>query len=71
MANLPRYCRFKAGHPAGFIEAFANYYADIAASIRGEPTGYSLSCDTAVRGLEFLEKAQQSALTSAKVEILR
>lgn len=71
VANQPRYCRFKAGHPAGFIEAFANYYADIAASLRGEPTGYSLSCDTAVRGLEFLEKAQQSALTSAKVELLR
>jgi hypothetical protein len=25
-----RYQRFKAGHPAGFIEAFANYYFDIA-----------------------------------------
>ncbi len=27
--NEPRYQRFKAGHPAGFIEAFANYYFDI------------------------------------------
>lgn len=25
----PRYDRFKVGHPAGFIEAFANYYRDI------------------------------------------
>jgi predicted dehydrogenase len=29
VCNLPRYSRFKAGHPAGFIEAFANYYIDI------------------------------------------
>lgn len=29
-ACLPRYNRFKAGHPAGFIEAFANIYCDIA-----------------------------------------
>ena len=26
VANLDRYNRFKAGHPAGFIEAFANIY---------------------------------------------
>lgn len=32
----PRYQRFKAGHPAGFIEAFANYYFDIAQSINNE-----------------------------------
>lgn len=34
VANLPRYTRFKAGHPAGFVEAFANYYQDIALAIR-------------------------------------
>ena len=28
-ANNKRYNRFKAGHPAGFIEAFANLYTDI------------------------------------------
>ena len=27
-ANHPRYNRFKAGHPAGFVEAFANIYTD-------------------------------------------
>lgn len=66
VANQDRYCRFKAGHPAGFIEAFANYYADIAMCLRGDSTPYALSCDTAVRGLEFLQKAQQSAQSSAK-----
>lgn len=30
IANKIRYQRFKAGHPAGYIEAFANYYVDIA-----------------------------------------
>lgn len=30
VALEPRYTRFKAGHPAGFIEAFANYYWDVA-----------------------------------------
>ncbi|RDU70617.1 gfo/Idh/MocA family oxidoreductase [Helicobacter aurati] len=33
-SNKPRYNRFKAGHPAGFIEAFANYYSDVASSLR-------------------------------------
>lgn len=35
----PRYQRFKAGHPAGFIEAFANYYFDVAEVIRGAAAG--------------------------------
>jgi hypothetical protein len=30
VASHDRYNRFKAGHPGGFIEAFANMYADIA-----------------------------------------
>ena len=29
VAGLPKYNRFKSGHPAGFIEAFANHYLDI------------------------------------------
>ncbi len=34
VAGLRRYNRFKAGHPAGFIEAFANLYIDIADCLR-------------------------------------
>jgi len=30
ICNQERYTRFKAGHPAGFMEAFANYYSDLA-----------------------------------------
>lgn len=33
IAKLQRYNRFKAGHPAGFVEAFANLYRDIADSL--------------------------------------
>lgn len=33
-ANKARYNRFKSGHPAGFLEAFANLYGDIAAALR-------------------------------------
>lgn len=38
VANKDRYSRFKPGHPAGFIEAFANYYADIAEAITTKNT---------------------------------
>ena len=34
ISNNIRYTRFKAGHPAGFIEAFANYYEDISENLR-------------------------------------
>jgi predicted dehydrogenase len=33
VCNKIRYTRFKAGHPAGFIEAFANYYYDVADAV--------------------------------------
>ena len=28
-SNSPKYNRYKVGHPAGFLEAFANLYTDI------------------------------------------
>ena len=34
ISNQRRYNRFKAGHPAGFVEAFANLYSDIADGLR-------------------------------------
>ena len=34
VANQKRYNRFKAGHPAGFIEAFANLYTDISECLK-------------------------------------
>lgn len=65
IAQTGRYNRFKAGHPAGFIEAFANLYADIADQLR-QPSprtlgDYVFDAATATRGLEFLEAVDRSA----------
>lgn len=67
VANQARYCRFKAGHPAGFIEAFANYYADIAAALRNEASEYAIDAQVATAGLKFLEAASLSARTQQKI----
>jgi len=61
-----RYNRFKAGHPAGFIEAFANLYYDIAdALIAYRKTGkqenhYVFGLEHSVRGFELFTAARQS-----------
>jgi predicted dehydrogenase len=39
VANLSRYSRFKPGHPAGFVEAFANHYYDIGESLNQYKVG--------------------------------
>jgi predicted dehydrogenase len=61
IADQLRYNRFKSGHPAGFIEAFANHYYDIAdALLEFKQTG-AYSCPwvftaaQAKEGLEMLE----------------
>lgn len=69
VAQQARYCRSKAGHPAGFIEAFANYYADIAASLGGETSMYAAECAVVLEGLGFFEKVQQSALSAKPVHL--
>ncbi|MEJ2619694.1 MAG: Gfo/Idh/MocA family oxidoreductase [Candidatus Thiodiazotropha sp.] len=67
VAGLPRYSRFKAGHPTGFIEAFANLYTDIAQSLQQ----YKLtnrwqsqevfSAELALEGMKLLEAMVESA----------
>ena len=58
--------RFKAGHPAGFVEAFANLYADIAdALLQFRETGsvssaYVFGWDHADEGLRLLTAASQA-----------
>lgn len=58
IANAGRYNRFKAGHPAGFIEAFANIYADFHAALEGSDTSASDSfgVHVATSGLELLSQ---------------
>ena len=64
-----RYERFKVGHPAGFIEAFANLYCDVAERTR--PTGapgfdeaFLFGADEAAAGLRMLEAIERSARTN-------
>lgn len=67
LAAEARYNRFKAGHPSGFIEAFANLYADIAQDLRcldspkpksGE---FVYGAKKATEGMRFLESVSESA----------
>ena len=64
LANQKRYNRFKVGHPAGFIEAFANHYYDIADSLEKkiiQPNSWVFGIDDAIEGLHFLEAVTESA----------
>ncbi len=65
--GLPRYTRFKAGHPAGYIEAFANLYMDIADALeqwRSAGRWQSpevFGSEMAGEGLRLLQAMAQSA----------
>ncbi len=67
VADLQRYNRFKSGHPAGFIEAFANIYVDIAETLSHyRETGvldeeWTYGCKRAVQGLGILEAMAKSS----------
>jgi predicted dehydrogenase len=69
MANsAARFLRLPAGHPEGFIEAFANIYREIVRAIHamanGEPSPHQCdfpTVDDGVAGMAFLEAAVQSA----------
>ncbi|NKI74845.1 Gfo/Idh/MocA family oxidoreductase [Dickeya sp. CFBP 2040] len=69
VASLPRYSRFKAGHPAGFIEAFANYYEDIASYLRGDDNHDVLGIDVALDGIKFLSKIHMSTERGERIKI--
>lgn len=74
-----RYSRFKPGHPAGFIEAFANLYHDIA-SVKNDdvvqeinnPSNYRsevYGAGLALKGLEMME-AMARSVESKKWEVV-
>ncbi|MFZ4801557.1 MAG: Gfo/Idh/MocA family protein [Chlorobium sp.] len=77
VASAARYTRFKAGHPAGFIEALANLYTDIHSTLKQyketgiqesqEVFGASLACD----GLQFLEAMVESHCKEGWVSVLK
>lgn len=67
IAHQPRYNRFKSGHPAGFLEAFANLYADISQDLsqwsnkKMLTSDYTFTSRNALEGLMMLEAIEQSA----------
>lgn len=77
VASENRYQRFKVGHPAGYIEAFANLYSDIADGLRGFKSGeilanpYIHSAENSAEGLSILETLHESAVSKKWLEIKR
>lgn len=61
VANQPQYNRFKSGHPAGFIEAFANLYLDISEEIflykkkMASNTDWTYGVDPSIKVLKILQ----------------
>jgi predicted dehydrogenase len=68
VANKARYNRFKAGHPAGYLEGFANLYSDIADSLDLFLSGAEYasrefgSVDEEVERMKFIEAVARSSL---------
>ena len=67
VASDPRYERFKAGHPAGFLEAFANLYWDLADSLiefrtsGTQASEFVFGAGHAANGLRMLETIARSS----------
>lgn len=66
ICNQKRYSRFKVGHPAGFIEAFANYYQDIAQALQSHKNNMPINfeecftIDEAYEGIQLFEAIEKS-----------
>lgn len=59
--------RLPAGHPEGFIEAFANIYKNFAESIRnGKISNDIPNVDDGLRGMYFIDKALESSKSKDK-----
>jgi len=69
ISNEPRYSRFKVGHPAGFLEAFANYYQDIGIALQNYKLNKKIDydecygVDEAYEGIRLLEAIQKSSIS--------
>lgn len=53
--------RTPAGHPEGYLEAFANIYRDFAATLRGEPAPLLPGIEDALRGMAFVDTAVRAS----------
>jgi predicted dehydrogenase len=77
VAQQKRYNRFKAGHPSGFIEAFANLYIDIAESLHSYKNqnpitnSFVFGANQSEEGLVFRENISRSAAEKSWMSIDR
>jgi len=71
VAHLPRYNRFKAGHPSGFLEAFSNHYFDIAEDLDHgiEDSPFTFSPIDALTDMKILDALSTSVLQKQWVEV--
>ena len=60
-ASSERYQRFKAGHPSGFVEAFANYYYDL----YQDNKEYTFGLSESIHNMKILEAVHQSAKSNS------
>jgi predicted dehydrogenase len=71
--SVQAHTRIPAGHPEGYLEAFANIYRNFAKCIQAKITGEEVdpvyndfpSVDDGVRGMNFIEKAVESSKSGA------
>jgi len=76
VCGQPRYSRFKPGHPDGFLEAFANYYSDLADWLQphadhdgAAAEGDIASAEMALEGLQLMEAITESARCGRWVDV--
>ena len=62
--------RVPAGHPEGYLEAFANIYRAFARAIRGEPIDAPFpTVQDGLRGMRFLDACLRSAASKEWVPL--
>jgi predicted dehydrogenase len=75
ISNQLRYNRFKAGHPAGFVEAFGNLYADIAEKLsqykidKNHKINWSYNALQATIGLEVFDAINKSSIQNRWIKL--
>lgn len=57
--------RTPAGHPEGYLEAFANLYRDFARQLRGEPGSLIPGIEDGLRGMAFIDTAVRASADRA------
>lgn len=70
--------RLPAGHPEGFLEAFANIYREVAVQLRARNTDQNINAEVSLvpgieqglRGMQFIEKAVQSNTSGNSWQII-